>query len=69
MFTRVNNVDMILNVFENFYVYRQTVTVIHSAMVSRLASVITERLIDNHGELFVGLFATENVDDVSENRD
>lgn len=69
MFTRVNNVDMILNVIENFYVYRQTVTVIHSAMVSRLASVITERLIDNHGELFVGLFDTENVDDVLQNRD
>lgn len=69
MFRNVKNVDIILEVIENFYVYRQTVTVIHSAMVSRLAAVITEKLVDNRSEFFVGIFGTKDDHEVRDRRE
>ncbi|MGN0341781.1 MAG: GNAT family N-acetyltransferase [Roseburia sp.] len=64
LFAHCNDLDTTLDLLDRIYISRQVMTVIHSAMVSRLAYAITRELIREKPELFVGQLGCKTVEDV-----
>ena len=52
----------------NTIISRQIFTYLHSQMVSKIASIITEAIIENKPEIFVGFMNLRNVTDVKNNK-
>lgn len=64
IFKYTKDVDEVIHILEKVYMNRQIVTLIHSNMVSKLATVITGRLITSVPEIFVGQFGINTVSGV-----
>lgn len=60
--------DYTINLFQNIFVVRQVMTVIHSFMVARMAAVITEHIIDRRPELLIGQLETSSVEEVRDKK-
>lgn len=58
----------VIHILEKVFMNRQITTLIHSNMVSKLAAVITGRLISSVPEIFVGQFGIKTVSGVLVNR-
>lgn len=69
IFKNANNINSVLDMIENIYVYRQVTTVIHSVMVSRLAELMTQHFIESAPEIFVGQCGTRTIEDVKNKGD
>lgn len=69
LFAYCESTDEALELLDCIYINRQVMTVLHSAMVGRLASVMTEAFIKKRPELFVGQAGCRNVQDVREHQD
>lgn len=61
--------EIAVGILESVMVVRQVVTVIHSYMVSSLCGVITEHIIENAPELFVGQWGIVSPAEVEERRE
>lgn len=63
------DVDELIYILEIIYINRQVMTVIHSHMVSKIATTIAGYAIDNYPELLVGIPGVDNEKDVVKKRD
>lgn len=69
LFANCTDLDTTLEMLNGIYISRQVMTVIHCAMVSRLASAMTRVFIREKPELFVGQLDCKTVEDVIQRAD
>lgn len=69
LFSKEKDVEIVLGCLENIYVSRQVTTIIHSGMVSRLATIMTSRFIESSPDLFVGQCGTTCEEEVLQKKD
>lgn len=69
IFANISDLNITLDVLEVVFVNRQVMTVIHSFMVSNIASSIAERIIDNKPEILVGILGLNDRESIIENKD
>lgn len=69
IFKYTENVDDVIRIVEKIFLNRQVMTVIHSEMVSKLATLMTRRFLNSAPEIFIGQCGTTSVEEVKEHNE